>query len=259
MRRLLRHLPLLMFTAILLLSIAACGKDEPRGKRHDEHGDRPTPTDTTLHNDTTASDTTATDSTHHSNPDPTDAFTITVTAPRDYGYMGQDLQLTAVTSRQATVTWRSTCTAATTVNADGLVHFNNARNDSATLIIATANNVADTLALNTRFWKVAAWNGNDWISPSYLTVHPGDTLVLTITDSKSRPINDQGFNASACQWTTSTLSGSANAITSINTTGTNSQWQRHMVIAADALPGTMAIIMAQYGDAAATISCSIAR
>lgn len=258
MRRLLRHLPLLTFTAILLLNIAACGNDEPGGKRHDEHGDRPTPTDTTQRNDTTAKDTTATDSTHHNTPDPANAFSITVTAPRDYGYMGQDLQLTAVTSQQATVTWKSTCTMAATVNADGLVHFNNARNDSATLVIATANNVADTLALYTRCWKVASWNGSDWISPSNLTVHPGDTIVLTITDSNSRPINDQGFNASACQWTTSNSTSSENAITSVNTTGADSQWQRHMVVAADALPGTM-VIMAQYGDAAAAILCTIAR
>ena len=259
MRRLFRHLPLLTFTAILLLNIAACGNDEPRGKRHDDHGDRPTPTDTTQHNDTTARDTTATDTTHYNNPDSTDAFAITVTAPRDYGYMGQDLQLTAVTSRQATVTWRSTCTAAATVNADGLVHINNARNDSTTLIIATANNLADTLALYTRCWKVASWNGNDWISPSNLTVHPGDTIVLTITDSYSRPINDQGFNASACQWTISNTTGGDNAITSVNTAGTDSQWQQHMAVAADAIPGTMMIIMAQYGDAAAAILCSIAR
>ena len=259
MRRLLRHLPILTFTAFLLLNIAACGNDEPRGKRHDEHGDRPTPTDSTQHSDTTARDTTVTDTTHHNDPDPTDVFSITVTSPRDYGYMGQDLQLTAVTSHAATVTWKSTCTAAASVNADGLVHFNNARNDSTTLIIATANNVADTLALSTRCWKVAAWNGSGWVSPSYITAHPGDTLVLTIADTGMRPINDQGFNASACQWTTSTLTGSDNVITTVNTTGTNSQWQRHMAIAADALPGTIIICMAQYGDAAAAISCTITR
>ena len=130
-----RHLPPLALAAILLCALS-CGTDEPRGR---DNGTTPVPHDTTHRNDTTPTDTThhnttpndttgntnPADTTHHGNNDTTTTFSITLNAPRDYGYMGQTLQLNAVTSAAATVSWHSSNSAVATVDASGLVYFNN--------------------------------------------------------------------------------------------------------------------------------------
>ena len=255
------HLALLMLTAIMLLGAVSCG-DEPGGKRHGRIDNTTTPADTTHRNDTTASDTTRQQPVDTIHTDTTSThpatFTITVTAPRPYGYMGQTMQLTAATSSAATVVWRSTRTAAAWVDANGLVTFNNAINDDSTLIIATAAGVSDTVRLACRCWAVAAWDGRTWARPAYVTLHPADTIVLTIVDSHGEAIDDAGLNAAACQWTPSCYSADVTSLLS-PVEATSQTRERRWVLSADAVPGTLITFMAQLGDAASAITCTVAR
>lgn len=258
MRIALRHLPLLMLTAALLLGVISCGKDEPRTQRHDT-SNHSTPTDTTHNSDTTGHHNNDSTGNHGNDSTPAPHVSITINAPRDYGYMGQTMQLTAVTTGSAdAVTWRSTRTTVATVDASGLVQFNNALQDSTTTIIATAGAACDSITLTNRCWSVAAWSGGNWTTPPYLTVHPGDTIILTIVDSKGRPVNDGGFNAGACQWTASSRNADVTtALTAIGTPESDSS-QRRWLIAGDAPAGAIITIIALHGDAAASITCAIA-
>lgn len=260
MRHVLRHLPLLVLTAILLVGAVSCGDNEPSGKHHDPHGDSPTPVDTTHHNDTTGNDTTATDTTHHTGGNDTvPPVTITIAAPRDYGYMGQTLQLDAVTTSPETVTWRSTHTTVATIDNNGLLNFSNIINDDSTLIIATASGISDTLSVTNRCWTVAAWNGTAWTQSTY-NVHPGDTISFTIVDSQTQLIDDNGFNAAAVQWTAMSFNADVTAlITSLDTPGQANGWKRRWIVTPDATTGAIITIMAQLDDAASTITCPITR
>lgn len=262
MKRVLRHLPLLMLTALLLVGVVSCGDDEPGNRRHDHHGDTPTPVDTTHTNDTTHhTDTTGNDTTHNqSGNDTTTAMAITVNAPRDYGYMGQTLQLTAVTTKPATVSWRSTRTMVATVDNNGLVTFGNSQADTSTTIIATAGNVSDSLTLANRHWAVAVWSGTTWAQASYFSAHPGDTISLTIVDSQGRLINDNGFNAAAVKWTTTCYDSDVNTlINAIDTPSQANGWRIRWRITDEATRGANIIIMAECGDAASAITCTILR
>lgn len=263
MKSLLRHLPLVMLTVLLLSGTASCG-DEP----HSIHSGTPIPVDTTYHNnnDTTSNDTTghgndttATDTTHHNSGDTTTTVLLTILAPRDYGYMGQTLQLTASTSSPATVTWRSLNTSIATIDKDnGIVTFGNVVADGPALITAMAAGATDTIMLVNRCWKVATWDGNAWAIPSYLPVHQGDTLVFAIADSQSRAIDDQGFNAAACQWTAISQNGDTGIISVLSTGEADARRQRY-VIAPDAPVGAYITIVARYGDAASSLMCVITR
>lgn len=263
MKSMLRNLPLLMLTVLLLSGTASCG-DEPQSI----HSGNPIPVDTTRHNnnDTTSNDTTghgndttATDTTHHNSGDTTTTVLLTILAPRDYGYMGQTLQLAASTSSPATVTWRSLNTSIATIDKDnGMVTFGNVVADGSTLITAMAAGATDTIMLVNRCWKVASWDGNAWTGPSYLPVHQGDTLVFTISDSQSHAIDDQGFNAAACQWSATSPNGEAGIITTLST-GEADARQRRFVIAPDAPVGAYITIVARYGDAASSLMCVITR
>lgn len=264
MRSLLRHLPLMMLTALLLMGSASCG-DEPRSI----HSGTPVPADTARHNndttgnDTTShgSDTTATDTTHHTGGDTTStSLSIQIHAPRDYGYMGQTLQLSATTSSPATVTWHSLNTSVATIDrSSGMVTFGNATADGTTLITAMASGATDTILLTNRCWKVAAWDGNVWATPSYFTAHQGDTLVVAIVDSQSHAINDQGFNATSCQWSATSRNTDADLVTLLPSSGGTDSWRRRVVILPDAPVGAYVSIIARYGDAASSLTCIIAR
>ena len=256
MKSLLRHLPLLMLTAALLLGAASCG-DEPQGKHHGDRVD-PTPADTSGHSDTTShhhtSDTTGTPGSDTT----TTPLTIAIQAERDFGYMGEALHLHAVTSIPATVTWRSTRPAAATVDGDGMVTFSNVIHDDTTLIIATAGTVSDTLALANRCWKVAAWDGNAWAAPAYFTVHRGDTVALTIVGSSGATINDHGFNAAACQWSASCRNADMDAIaTLIASPSSESGWRQIWAIADSAPTGAIFTILAGYHDSASALVCTV--
>ena len=263
MKSLVRHLPLLMLTVLLLSGAASCG-DEP----HSIHSGTPIPVDTTHHNNDTTSndttghgnDTTATDTTHHHSGDTTTtALSITILAPRDYGYMGQTLQLTASTSSPASVTWRSLNTSIASIDKDnGMVTFGNVVADGTALITAMASGATDTIMLTNRCWKVASWDGSAWTVPSYLPVHQGDTLVFTITDSQNHAIDDQSFNAAACQWTAISQNADEGIITALSTGEADVRRQR-FVIAADAPVGAYITIVTRYGDAASSLMCVIAQ
>lgn len=253
-RRVSRHLPLLLLTALVLLSaVSACGDDEPRHARSNDHD---TPADTTRHpNDTTAhhgTDTTATDTT--TSP----PFTLTITAPRPYGYMGQTMQLTAVTGAPATVLWRSSHTAVATVDAGGLVTFANARQDGTTVISAAAGGTADSILLTCRHWAVAAWASTAWAVPDYHTVHPGDTVALTIVGANGQPVDDDGFNAGACDWALSCRDADvARVITPLANPAAANGWQAIYLIADDAPAGTLVTVIASHGVAAASLTISV--
>ena len=262
-----RHLPLLILSAIMLCAIS-CGTDEPRGR---QNGTTPVPYDTTHRNDTTPTDTThhgnnpadttghstPGDTTHHGNSDST-TFTITINAPRDYGYMGQTMQLNAVTTRPATVTWHSSQTAIATVDASGMVCFNNTDEDGTTSITASANGVSNSITLTNRCWSGAALNGSTWITPTYLNIHAGDTIALTIVDSQFHAINDQGFNAAACQWTVSSRNADVSTtVKNISTPTATNNWQYRIAVSAEATAGTIIRVIAQHGEAASALSCNI--
>lgn len=254
MRDLLHHLPLAILTVFLLMSVNACG-DEPGVNRHRNHDD-PTPADTTHHgNDTTSrGDTTAVDTTHHN--DTTAALTLSIQAPRNYGYMGQTLQLTAVTSSPTTVTWHSSSPAAVTIDQSGMATFTNTLTDCTALITATAAGASDSIQLTNRCWQVAARDGNAWSAPPYLNIHRGDTLVFTIADSQLLAIDDQGFNAAACQWTAAARNGEGDIITPITS---GEARQRQYFISHDAPIGAIVTITARYGEVASMLSGTVTR
>lgn len=255
MKRLSCHLPLLMLMATLLLGAASCTHDEPRGIPHHGNHDNPTPIDTTQTSDTTGnhgSDTTS----NQGGDSTTTVFTICIDAARDYGYMGETLQLTAVTSSPATVTWRSTRTAVAAVDGNGLVTFNNAVRDDSTLIIATASGVSDTIALTSLCWKVATWQDNAWTVPSYLAVHRGDTISMTIIDSHGNIIDDHGFNAASCQWTVSGQNAET-VTTVVSTPSRENGWQYRLYISDSAPDGTIVTVIAQHGEAASSLKCTV--
>ena len=263
MRNLLHHLPLAILTALLLMGAYACG-DEPSIKHHSNHDD-PTPADTTTHGsdttshgDTTTVDTTAVDTTHTGGGggDTTTIFTLSIQAPRNYGYMGQTLQLTAVTSSPASVTWHSSSPTVAFIEQDGMVTFNNTITDGSSLITATAAGVSDSIRLTNRRWQVAAWDGNSWKAPPYLTVHQGDTLVVTIADSELLAIDDQGFNAAACQWTASSYNTEGNIITPI---ASSESTRRRYVISPNAPIGATVTLLARYGEVASMLSGTVTR
>lgn len=255
MSLLLRHIPLLLVAAAAL-SIASCGSDEPQGRRPGEGGSTDTTTDTTQRNDSTVNppgpaDTTSRDST-------SSGFSLRLSAPRQYAYMGQCLQLTAITSEAATVKWRSTNTMVAIVDQNGLVVMNNALHDDSTLITATANGIADTLTLTNRAWHVARLEGGHWNSPSINKLHPGDTLTITIVDSGNRPIDDDGFNAGCCTWTVTCREADvAKLIAASLPPSHDNGWQMRYTIASDAPVNVSFSIMARYNGAAASISCTI--
>lgn len=255
MKSLSRHLPLLILTAALLLGAVSCG-DEPQGKHHGGRVDS-SPVDTTGHSDTTGnhgSDTTG----NHGSDTTTNPLTIAIQAERDFGYMGEVLQLHAVTSTPAAVTWRSTRPAAATVDSDGLVTFSNVIHDDTTLIIATAGAVSDTLALANRCWSVAAWDGNAWAAPAYFTVHRGDTVALTIVDSSGATINDHGFNAAACQWSATSRNADIGAIaTLIATASRENGWRQIWAVTDNAPAGSIFTILAGYHDSASALVCTV--
>ena len=244
-----------MLTAILLLGVASCG-DEPSGIHHGNRVD-PTPEDTTHHSDTTGShgnDTTG----GSANDTTTTPFTLAIDADRDYGYMGQTLQLHAATTTPSPVSWRSTRMTSAIVDGDGLVTFNNVIADDSTLIIATAAGVSDTIFLTNRCWNVATWNGTAWLTPALLTVHRGDTIVLTIIDSHGMAIDDNGFNAAACQWSIVCRNADVAAIARLIATPSQANgWKQQWVILDDAPAGAVFTLIAAYHEAAATLSCTI--
>ena len=261
MRSLLHHLPLALLTAFLLMGVNACG-DEPGGRHHSNH-DNSAPTDTTNHGsdttgrgDTTTVDTTAVDTTHNGGGDTTAVFTLNIQALRNYGYMGQTLQLTAVTSSPAAVTWHSSSPSVAYIDQDGMVTFNNAITDGSTLVTAPAAGISDSIQLTNRYWQVAAWDGNAWNAPAYLPIHRGDTLVFTIADSQLLVIDDQGFNAAACQWTATARNAEGDIITAITS---GEARQRRFVISPEAPIGATITVLARYGEAASMLSGTITR
>ena len=265
MTRLTKHLPLLLLTAAIC-GISACDHDEPRGRRPGSGGTIVTndttgnvnPTDTTARdttNQVTPSDTIPKDTTN--NP-PSETFTITLNAARDYAYMGQSLQLYAITSDSATVKWKSTNTLVATVNNEGLVLMANVRDNCDTYILATANNVSDSLLLHNHVWRVAKMENNAWITDGTRKVHPGDTILMTIVDSSSQPINDNGFNAGACQWTATCREADTSSIFSaIEAPSQANDWQARYVIAPNSPVNVTFSIQVRYREAAASLSCMI--
>lgn len=260
--RLTRHLPLLLLL-VAIWSMASCNHDEPLGNRPGHGGNART--DTTNTRDTTGNvnppDTTGrTNPTDTTNRDTTgnDTFTLTLSAERDYGYMGQSLQVYATTSDSAAVIWKSTNTLAATVNNEGLVLMANVRDDCETHIIATANNVSDTLLLHNRVWRVAMLENNTWATDGTRKVHPGDTIVITIVDSASHLVNDDGFNAGACQWTVTCREAEvAQIISAADAPALGNNWQARYVIAPGSPVNVTFSIQARYQDAAAALSCTI--
>lgn len=258
----------MILTAIMLCAVS-CGTDEPRNKTNSTtpvpfdttHRNDTTPTDTTHHGNNpadTTGNTTPADTTHHAGNDTTTAFTITLSAPQTYGYMGQTLQLNAVTTTPATVHWRSSRATIATVDANGLVTFSPTDADGTAVITATANGMSDTVTLTNRAWKVAAWSSTAWNAPAYFNCHPGDTIACTIVDSHASAINDKGFNAAACQWASSSYAtGADNIFKIIATPNEANHWQYRLAISPDAPVGAIIIVTAQYGDAASALSCAI--
>lgn len=250
-----RHLPLTLLLLAAVLSMASCQHDEPRGHSPGRGGTTITPVDTTH----TPSDTTHTpvDTTTHST-DTTRVLTLELSAPRDYGYMGQSLQLTAVTSHPVTVEWSSSNTLAATVDSHGLVTMSNVTSDAQTVITATADTVSRSMVIRCLYWTVAALDGEQWSTQPYHQVHPGDTLVLTLVGSCLTPIDDNGFNSAACQWSVSSRQAdAATLMEAIETPSAANGWQWHHVIAPTAPAGTTFTVMAQLGGAASALTCTI--
>ena len=265
MTRLTKLLPLLMLLAAIWC-VSACDHDEPRN-RHTGNGNtivtndttgRVNPSDTTR--DTTGNvtpkDTIGTDTTNY--PPPPAAFTITLNADRDYAYMGQSLQVNAITSETATVKWRSTNTLVATVNNEGLVMMANVRDDCETHIIATANNMSDSLLLHNRVWHVAMKENNAWITEGTRKVHPGDTILMTIVNSSSQLINDEGFNAGTCQWTVTCREADVDSLFSaIEAPSQANGWQAKYVVAPVSPLNVTFSIQVRYNEAATALSCMI--
>lgn len=256
MSRALRHLPLLLLSAIVMLGVASCG-DEPRDIRHGEHGRTDTTTTDTTHHH--GNDSTGNDTTHHHGNDTMPAFAITLTAPRDYGYMGQTMQLAVTTSRPAEVTWHSSLTTAATVDQNGLVTFSNTTNDATTRIMVSAAGCSDSLLLTNRHWAVGAWIGNEWTRANYLTCRQGDTIALSIVDSQSRLIDDNGFNAAAVEWTATCYNADISTIvTAIDTPRQTNEWKALWRVNDKATPGAIITIIARHGEAASSIALTVA-
>ena len=258
MTRLARHLPILLVIAAVCC-VASCGHDEPGGKRPGNNGsivnNDTTTRDTTgrvTPNDTTSRDTTGRDTTGGS---PSAAFTLKLSAERDYGYMGQTIQLHAITSADATVKWKSTNTLAATVNNEGLVLLAIVREDCEARIIATANNTSDSILLHNRAWYTTLKENGTWATGEHRKVHPGDTLALTIVDQSFHLINDNGFNASVCQWVPACYETDIDNITSyIEAPSQTNGWQARWVIAPGAPVNVSFTVTASYNGAASTLS-----
>lgn len=255
-----RHLPILLVMAAVCC-VASCGHDEPGGRRPGNNGgtiihyDTTSTRDTTgrvTPTDTTSRDTTGRDTTGGS---PSSTFTLKLSAERDYGYMGQTIQLHATTSADATVKWKSTNTLAATVNNEGLVLLANVRDDCETRIIATANNTSDSILLHNRAWYVALRENGTWATNEHRKVHPGDTLALTIVDQSFHLINDNGFNASACQWVPACYETDINTIMSaIEVPSQANGWQAKWVMAPTAPINVSFTVTAHFNGAASTLS-----
>lgn len=252
MARVLRHLPLLLCIAVAMC-ISSCG-DEP----HPRHYDGPdTPTDTTQHPTDTTGGTPADTTSHNSD---TTIFSIALTAARDYGYMGQTLQLQADTTGGTgeAIKWTSSRGDVATVDAQGLVTFANVRQDGQTVISATSQGHTATLTLHCRQWLVAALDSSGWRADETITVYRGDTVTLTIVNSTLNPINDNGFNAAACQWKHSSRDADiALVITQVMAPEAANGWTARYVVSPTAPTGAIVNVMASLGEAAATASLLI--
>ena len=255
MVRALRHLPLLLCIAIAMC-ISSCG-DEPHPK-HYSGNDNPSDTtgtaaDTTHHTTDTTGGTPA-DTTSHND---TTTFSIMLTAPRDYGYMGQTMELKADTTGGTgeAIKWTSSRNDVATVNQQGVVTFANVRQDGQTVISATAHGQTAATTLMCRQWLVAAQDSSGWRLDDAVTVHRGDTVVLTIVDSALKPVNDDGFNAGACQWKHSSRDADiTQIIAQVMTPDAANGWTARYVISPTAPAGVIVTVMAAHGEAAATIS-----
>lgn len=251
-----RHLPLALLAAAIL-SMAACHHDEPNGNRPGQGGSHVTPGDTVPPNDTT------THPTDTITPPPTDTtstdtFTLTLSALRDYGYMGQTLQFTAVTSSETTVTWASSNPLAATVDNQGLVSIANLSGDGKTIITASACGVTDSLSLQCLYWAVAALTDGAWSAAPYRQLHHGDTLSLTLVGSNAAPIDDGGFNAASCQWSVTCRQADAGQLfDSSEAPSQTNGWQARYVISPDAPTGVTFTVMARFGQAASALSCVV--
>ncbi|MBR4828822.1 MAG: Ig-like domain-containing protein [Muribaculaceae bacterium] len=255
-----RHFPLYFLLVMMLMACAtSCGSDEPYHHMPGRENGHDTPADTThgTHTpaDTTAGDTTARDTTAR---DTSASFSIKLSSPRDYAYMGQTLRLTATTSTPTTVKWKSTATRIATVDSSGLVTFNNLHENGETAIIATACDMSDTLWLHARWWTIAERSATAWITPATHTFHPGDTIALTIVDSNTQPVNDNGFNAGSCQWTIYCYAPDVAQVINMTQPPSNENgWQAVYAIGNSAPIGTTFTIMAQFNEAASSITCTI--
>lgn len=243
---------------LMALCVMGCGHDEPDLQRPHLHDNPADTTGTTTTSDTTGgnpADTTGGNPADTTGKDTVPPFTLTITAPRDYGYMGQTMSLHASTSAPASVQWRSLNTLVATVNSEGLVTLANTRADSTAMIVASANGVADTLLLHNRMWQVAAWIGERWTASSTLTAHRGDTIVMTLVDSQGRQVVDDGFHAGACQWSaTSRTTDVAQLLTAVSQPTSTNRWCASWVIAGDAASGATFTVMARHGNAASSLS-----
>lgn len=260
-----KHAPLALLAAAVLC-VVACHHDEPWGNRpgqangsetpadtvHQPSDTTNQPADTTNHpTDTTGNDTTSTDTT-------ASVFTLTLSAPRDYGYMGQTLQLNASTSKPATVKWSSSNPLAATVDAQGLVTIANCVADASTTVTATAGGTSDSLTIHCLYWAVAALTHNTWSTEAYPQIHRGDTLALTIVNSSLAVIDDASFNAAACQWTVSSQTpNAASMLTVLETPTANNGWQMRFVVLPDMPTGITFTVIAQVGKAASFITCAV--
>ena len=230
-----RHLPLALLAAAIL-SMAACHHDEPNGNRPGQGGSHVTPGDTVSPNDTT------THPTDTITPPPndttsSDTFTLTLSAPRGYGYMGQTLQFTAFTSSETTVTWASSNPLAATVDNQGLVSIANLSGDGMTIITASACGVTDSLSLQCLYWAVAALTDGAW---------------------SAAPIDDDGFNAASCQWSVTCRQADAGQLfTGSEAPSQANGWQARYVISPDAPTGVTFTVMARFGQAASALSCVV--
>lgn len=248
MVRALRHLPLLLCIAAAMC-IVSCG-DEPHARHY---GGNDNPADTTHHSTDTTGGAPA-DTVSHND---TTVFTITLSAPRDYGYMGQTLQLQADTAGGTgeSIKWTSSRSDVATVDANGLVTFANVRQDGETVISAMSQGQTATMTLHCRQWLVAALDSGGWRTDETLTAHRGDALSLTIVDSALKPINDDGFNAGSCQWKHSSRDADiALIIAQVMTPDATSGWTAGYVVSPTAPIGAIVTVMASHGEAAASIS-----
>ena len=259
MRNVLRHLPLLLCCLVVALDITSCG-DEPRHPRPGSP-DNDTPADTVQPVDTTANDTTGGTPVDTTTADTTgsgtDQLTITITAPRNYGYMGQTMQLKATTSAEPStpVTWTSSRPDVATVDHDGFVTFANVREDGQTVITASADGASATLTLSCRRWAVALRDGTAWVIPDAATAHRSDTITLTIVNSSLRPIDDNGFNAASCQWSHSSRNADvATLIGQVLPPEASNGWQTRYIVAPAPADGAILTIKATLGDAASSLS-----